>query len=89
MINRLLRRFRRTPSCAEIMEVLQAYLDGEVDVDTARTVAVHLDDCTLCSHESDVYRRIKISLATRRREIDPQIRTALESFSRDLRTASD
>lgn len=89
MINRLLKRIRRSPSCDEIMEVLQAYLDGEVDVETARMVASHLEDCAACSNESDVYDRIRASLSNRRREIDPEIRAALESFSRDLRSATD
>jgi anti-sigma factor (TIGR02949 family) len=89
MINRLLKRIRRSPSCDDIMEVLQAYLDGEVDVETARMVAGHLEDCSACSHESDVYDRIKSSLSNRRREIDPDVRAALEAFSRDLRSATD
>ena len=89
MINRLLKRLRGAPSCDEIMKVLQAYLDGEVDVHTARKVAGHLEDCAACSHESAVYERITASLSNRRREIDPEIRAALEAFSRDLRTASD
>ena len=89
MIKRLLDRLRGTPSCHEIMKVLQAYLDGEVDVETAREVANHLEECTACSHESDVYERIKANLATRRRDIDPQIRAALEAFSRDIQTATD
>lgn len=89
MIDRLLKFIRRTPSCDEIMEVLQAYLDGEVDAATAREVAGHLEECTACSHESEVYQRIKSSLTTRRREIDPDVRAALEAFSRDLRTSSD
>ena len=89
MINRLLKRLRGAPSCDEIMKVLQAYLDGEVDVGTARTVAGHLDECAACTSESEVYQRIKTSLASRRREIDPDVRAALEAFSRDLRTSSD
>ncbi len=89
MITRLLNRFRRIPSCDEIMEVLQAYLDGEVDVEVARTVAGHLEKCVVCSHESEVYQQIKTSLAGRRREVDPDVRAALEAFSRDLRHASD
>ena len=89
ILDRLLTRLRRGPSCNEVMEVLQAYLDGEVDVRTARTVAGHLDRCAACSHESDVYERIKAHLATRRRAIDPEIRAALEAFTRDLPLASD
>lgn len=87
MMKRLIRRFRRTPSCHEVMEVLQAYLDGEVDADTARRVAGHLDMCEACTGESDVYRRIKSSLAGRRRSIDPAVLAALEDFGRNLSTA--
>lgn len=89
MIRRLLERFRRPPSCTEVMEVLQAYLDDEVDVETARMVADHLDACRPCSSESDMYQRIKTGLANRRRDIDPGVRAALEAFARDLRTAAD
>jgi anti-sigma factor (TIGR02949 family) len=89
MIDRLRRLLRREPSCAEVMEVLQAYLDGEVDDSTARMVAEHLGVCLHCSHESDVYQRIKTKLASRRREIDPQVRVALETFVRGLPTSAD
>ncbi|MEM9561256.1 MAG: zf-HC2 domain-containing protein [Actinomycetota bacterium] len=89
MINRLLKRFRRGLTCEEVMEVLQAYLDGEVDVETALRVAEHLDSCPACSAESEVYQRIKDNLSSRRREIDPGVRAALEAFSQDLRTATD
>jgi anti-sigma factor (TIGR02949 family) len=89
IMDRLLRRVRRMPSCEEVAKVLQAYLDGEVDVHTARMVAGHLEDCATCSHESDVYNGIKASLATRRRDIDPEIRRALEGFIRDLPAAPD
>ncbi len=89
MINRLLNRFRRTLSCDEVMEVLQAYLDGEVDVETARKVAGHLEMCAACSNESEVYERIKHNLASRRRDIDPEVRSALESFARDLQTSAE
>ncbi len=89
MIGRFLQRFRRTPSCDHVMEVLQAYLDGEVSGDEAARVAVHLEACRACATESDVYDRIKSSLAVRRRPIDPQIRGALEAFTRDLQVAED
>jgi len=84
MISGLLARFRRTPSCEEVMVILQAYLDGEVDAKRARRVARHLSVCDRCNTESHVYLDIKTSLASRRREIDPQVRAALEAFARDL-----
>jgi anti-sigma factor RsiW len=66
------------------MEVLQAYLDGEVDAATARRIAVHLDRCTPCENESDVYERIKVSLSHRRSEIDPDVAAALDEFIQQL-----
>ena len=80
----LIKKLRRGPSCAEIMEVLQAYLDGEIDAATAASVAAHLDECTECGRESDVYRTIKQSLAARRRPIDPDVLAALRRFGQEL-----
>ena len=81
MIHKLLQRFRSGPSCDEIMEVLQAYLDGEVDVDTAREVAQHLDQCAHCNDESEVFRNIKQSLASRSEPVAPDVMPSLRSFS--------
>ena len=79
------RIFRRnTMTCTEVFEALQSYLDGEVDADEARRIAVHLDRCTPCEHESHVFGRIKHSLSTRRREVDPAVLDALTSYSRRL-----
>jgi anti-sigma factor RsiW len=77
-------RLRRIPSCAEVMETLQGYLDGEIEAGEARRVAAHLRACVACDNESAVYLDIKASLARRRRSIDPEVRAALEAFGRDL-----
>ncbi|MEL7158075.1 MAG: zf-HC2 domain-containing protein [Actinomycetota bacterium] len=71
-------------SCAEVMEVLQAYLDGEVDTARARQVAGHLSKCGWCDTESQVYDRIRTSLAGREIEVDPQVLRALTDFGRNL-----
>lgn len=84
MITKLLNRFRGGPSCDEVMEVLQSYLDGEVDAATARKVAGHLDMCTDCGPESEVYRRIKSSLATASEPIDPEVLASLHAFTNRL-----
>lgn len=81
MINKLLGRFRGGPSCDEIMEVLQSYLDGEIDADTARDVAGHLEGCTDCNTESEVYRNIKASLAGAAEPVDPDVLASLQAFS--------
>lgn len=81
IISKLLNRLRGGPSCDEIMEVLQGYLDGEVDVDTARKVSTHLEMCTDCKPESDVYRSIKASLAASAEPVDPDVLASLRAFS--------
>lgn len=86
IINRFLDRFRSGPSCAEVMEVLQSYLDGEVDTDTARDVAGHLETCPDCEVESETYRRIKSTLASRAEPIDPEVMASLLAFSDRLVT---
>jgi anti-sigma factor (TIGR02949 family) len=80
----LLRKLTGRPSCADIMEVLQSYLDGETDAATARRVARHLDNCTNCERESQVYESIKTSLAVRRRDVDPAILESLRRFGENL-----
>ncbi|MGI9595299.1 MAG: zf-HC2 domain-containing protein [Acidimicrobiales bacterium] len=84
---RFINKLRGRPSCEEIMAVLQSYLDGEIDAETARKVAGHLDDCTECDRESQVYQTIKASLASRRREVDPEILAALRLFGQQLESA--
>lgn len=72
---------RRQLSCDEVMEVLQSYLDGEVDAEAARKVAAHLEDCTDCDLESSVYRNIKASLAHVEREpVDPTVLESLRNY---------
>jgi len=84
IISKLLNRLRGGPSCDEIMEVLQSYLDGEVDVETARKVSSHLDMCTDCGHESEVYRSIKTSLSNSAQPVDPEVLASLQAFSARL-----
>lgn len=81
---RLMKMFRRGPSCEEIMEVLQSYLDDETDVETAKKVAGHVADCTECDRESRVYQKIKDSLTNRRKPVDPEIMSALHRFGDEL-----
>ncbi len=77
----LLRRLRGEMSCGQVLEVLQAHLDGEVDAETARKVAQHLDKCQPCDREASMYSRIKSGLASKRRVLDPVILEQLDSFA--------
>jgi predicted anti-sigma-YlaC factor YlaD len=87
-MNRLLKSlFRKGMSCDEVMELLQAYLDNESSTqEEADAVAKHLADCKACDRESQVYKDIKASLATRQRPVDPQILSALREYGTDLMT---
>ncbi len=82
MIKKLFRR--RGMSCDAVMEVLQSYLDGETDAETARLVAAHLHTCTDCDQETATFRRIKLSLASTPSPVDPAIISSLQHFSARL-----
>ncbi|WP_079085756.1 anti-sigma factor family protein [Streptomyces dysideae] len=69
--------------CAEVIRVLQAYLDGETDEVTARQVVEHLDDCRDCGLEADLYREIKNSLARQERP-DARAVARLRGFGESL-----
>ncbi|WP_313896038.1 zf-HC2 domain-containing protein [Streptomyces sp. YIM 98790] len=76
-------RRRRVMQCAQVAQVLQAYLDGEIDEATARRVADHVEDCRRCGLEATVYREIKASLA-RRQAPPPDAVARLEAFGESL-----
>lgn len=72
-MNRFLRRMFARPStgvgtvdCVAVGKVLQRYLDGATDRETAALVSAHLDDCLRCGLEAHTYRTIKAALATHR-----------------------
>jgi anti-sigma factor RsiW len=73
------------PTCKEIAEVLQSYLDGEADTDTAARVAMHLSECNDCSFEAETLEKIKNALSRLRRETDLAALTRLEEYLREIR----
>jgi anti-sigma factor ChrR (cupin superfamily) len=77
-------RLRRGLSCHQVMEVLQAYLDGEVDVRVARNVARHLDRCQRCRTESALYVDIRRRLSQQPDGMDPEVLGRLRDFARTL-----
>ena len=74
----------RHVSCEEVLEVLQSYLDGETDADTALSVSGHLDECQQCEPESAVYRRIKSTLNMTAGDVDPTVLSRLENFGQRI-----
>lgn len=67
-------------SCEQIMEVLQGYLDGQVDENTAKRVAAHLDKCAMCGPEADLFVQIKDRLAISQQPVDPAVLASLRSY---------
>jgi anti-sigma factor RsiW len=63
---RLMMRLSRKAgiSCARVQELVQAYLDGELEDGPERDrLVAHLDRCRPCGVEAEIYERIKASLA--------------------------
>jgi len=54
---------RRHLSCRQVGRLVQGYLDGETDEETAAKVAAHLEDCKRCGLDAQTYREIKAALA--------------------------
>jgi len=85
-MRRILDRLRGSMSCGEVLEVIQAYIDGEIDADTARKVAAHLDRCQPCVSEEQIYIQIKTALSQRRVHVDVDVLEQLMSFGERLKT---
>jgi anti-sigma factor RsiW len=72
-------------TCAEVAEVLQTYLDGELEASDRPAVAAHLQACRRCGLEEAVYERIKVALARPSdEEVDPAVIERLRRFGSDL-----
>ena len=82
---RILNRLRGSLSCSDVLKVIQAYIDGEIDANTARKVANHLDSCHPCKEEELIYEQIKTSLHRRRHEVDMDVLDQLMSFGERLK----
>lgn len=77
---------RRPMDCHQVAEVLQTYLDGEVDAVTAVRISRHLEACRRCGMELHAYRQIKKALAGHRERTDPEALSRLRAFSHQLMT---
>lgn len=83
---KFLRRWKTgPPTCKEIAAILQSYLDGETDKNTAAKVAMHLSECNQCSFEAETLENIKSALSRLRRETDSAAVARLEEYVREIR----
>ena len=85
-MRRWLRRHRaaRPMTCAEAAQVLQRYLDGEVDDLTARRVHEHLEMCRRCGLEAQTYRAIKDAVARGGLPVERDVLDRLRQFGERL-----
>ena len=83
----------RTPpggmSCHQVGELLQQYLDGQVDSDRAGRIEAHLDECRRCGMEADTYERIKATLAAQRSDVPAESLDRLREFGQRLARGED
>lgn len=71
-------------TCHEVGEILQQYLDGQIDADRAGRIDIHLEECRRCGLEAETYERIKATLAAQRHEIPPESVARLRAFGAQL-----
>lgn len=57
------RRMAMRMSCSEVGEVLQQYLDDELDATRSPRVEAHLELCRRCGLEASIYTDVKDALA--------------------------
>jgi anti-sigma factor RsiW len=71
---------RHGSGCNGVGDILQVYVDGECDDDTAVVVAAHLHMCPTCDGEAETYRWLKAALRRQRIE-DPDAVSRLCAFA--------
>jgi anti-sigma factor RsiW len=83
----VIRWFRRPKdmTCEQVAQLLQHYLDHEVEDGTASQVSLHLGGCEHCGIEYTVYQDIRETLVRRvRLPVDPSVMDTLHRFCDDL-----
>ncbi len=88
MKNWLMKLFGRGPGeqldCHAVGELLQQYLDDEIDPKRGALIAAHLEDCRRCGLEADTYEQIKRTLASQRSDVPEESVERLREFGRSL-----
>ena len=74
---------RHDPTCTEVQDILEAYLDDELDSDTHVLVAAHVASCSMCQDEIRFVQAIGGALhALPKPEPPPKIFNAVEDYVR-------
>lgn len=71
------------PTCTEVQDTLEAYLDNELDADTYATVEAHIASCSMCQDEVRFAQAISGALhELPKPEPPPEIFNAVEAYVR-------
>ncbi len=71
-------------TCKDLVDLLSAYVDGELDGTTARRLEEHLRDCRECEAFLNTFRKTR-ALAREAAEatMPPELRARLQRFFRE------
>ncbi len=72
------------PSCEQVGQVLQAYLDGELGPQDAERVAAHLVHCDRCEIELDIIDGVVHAIRRQRSALDAAVLDRLTDALQDL-----
>lgn len=78
------RRSHEQLDCHAVGELLQQYLDHEIDEVRGRLIAEHLEDCRRCGLEAETYEHIKETLAAQRTAVPEDSVERLRNFGQAL-----
>lgn len=79
----------RNPECHRVRQVLQSYLDGELDASDTAMVAAHLEHCERCGIEESLYVEVKESLGRLHQPPDPDAMDRLRRFAAEVSDRTD
>ena len=72
------------PSCEQVGQVLQAYVDGELGPQDAERVAAHLVHCERCEIQREVIDDVVQAIQRQRPDLDPTVLERLTDFVDDI-----
>lgn len=73
-------------NCDDALEKMYMYIDGELTVESADAIKVHLDDCPPCWDAFHFEERLKIVVRTRlQEEVPSEVMMRLQSIIRSER----
>ncbi|WP_372489574.1 anti-sigma factor family protein [Candidatus Mycolicibacterium alkanivorans] len=76
----------RTLDCNELVELVTAYLDGALDLDTRERFDLHLAECDGCENYLEQFRSTVRTLGRiEESDLDPDFRNRLLDAFRDFR----